>query len=377
MNSGRSDSDTLLDDWPPLNAGSEPHPHPDRRVATIRWLAAVFIMATAAAALILGTLQTVLGSKIHLTRTPTLLRRVATGGIRRADRLASARPQGETVDIPVRIEQLDDGGLRSRPFTHVIAHLAHSLDVPLADTGQGREPIQQAQALPHEIQFGTSQQPNLPALANAYAPLDDGKPAPLAALSGIPVNVTVIAKTPANQATVRRVVVARADDTLLRILTALGTTAQDAQAITSLLAPRRWFSRNGFAGGETITVMADHSDDQSGPLHPQKVSIERQGKPDLAAVLSDAGRYVAVISPETGVDRAPSGDANDASILRRSSDQSLREGLDDMARVQHIDHALIDEIIRLSRHDVDLDAPILPNDKAELLYSANDLGQPD
>ncbi len=64
----------------------------------------------------------------------------------------------------------------------------------------------------------------------------------------------------------------------------LGTAGHDADAIASLLVPRKWFGRDAFAGGETITVLQERHSGGAGRLH--KVSIARTDKPEIAAAPS-------------------------------------------------------------------------------------------
>ncbi len=390
----------VVDGVPPLNGDADadvesaPFAHvivigPISVGVSMRWLTAVVLMATIAVALMVGALCSTLGSHAQFAAAPVLARRIATGAaFSRGDRLAAAQAQDDGL-MRARIEQLDDSRLGPKPFTHVIAHLGQPVPpiAPMAAVaphgsttprdGVAALPAT-ATSLPHEIRFGNSHPTAAaqPAHASAYAPADDTLAAhPLALPPTDAINVTVIEKAKAQVQDLQHVIVARAGDTLQQILGALGTAGHDADAIASLLVPRKWFGRDAFAGGETITVLQERHSGGAGRLH--KVSIARTDKPEIAAALSDTGRYVPVVPGEVAAARAPRHHAADDMRLRPTSGASLRESLDALAQSSRIDRALIDEMLRLCSHDVDLDAPASPRDSAELLYSANALGQPE
>ncbi len=381
----------VVDGVPPLNGEADanvesaPFAHvivigPISVGVSVRWLTAVVLMATIALALMVGALCSTLGSHAQFAAAPVLARRVATGAaFSRGDRLATVQAQDDGL-TRARIEQLDDSRLGPKPFTHVIAHLdqpvppvapvaAIASPHPSASRDVAARPAAAA-ALPHEIRFGNSH-PNAtaqPAHASAYAPPDDTLAThPLALPPTDAINVTVIGKAKAQVQDLQHVIVARAGDTLQQILGALGTAGHDADAIASLLVPHKWFGREAFAGGETITVLQERRSGTAGRLH--KVSIARTGKSEVAAALSDTGRYVPVVAGDAAAARAPRHRAADDLRLRPTSGASLRESLDALAQSSRIDRALIDEMLRLCGHDVDLDAPASPRDRAELLYS--------
>ncbi|WP_315838385.1 M23 family metallopeptidase [Bradyrhizobium prioriisuperbiae] len=391
---------TVTDGAPPLNGATDadvettPIRHtivlgPISMPVSVRWLTAVILMATVAAALMLGALWSMLGSHAQFAAAPTFARRIATDtAFARGDRLAATQAQDDDGLMRARIEQLDDDQLGPKPFTHVIARLgqppAPIAQVAAAPANATHEVAGAATkpALPHEIRFGNSHpampaHPAPPAHASAYAPADDTQP--LAAPPVDAINVTVIEKAKAQALAqaqdMRHVIVARTGDTLQQILTALGTAGRDTEAIASLLAPRKWFGRDAFAGGETITVLQERRGQATGRL--RKVSIAGADKPEVAAALSNNGRYVPVTASTAASTRAPQHHASDEAALRPTSGASLRESLDAMVRSSRIDRALVDELLRLCGHDVDLDAPASARDRAELLYSPNALGQPE
>jgi murein DD-endopeptidase MepM/ murein hydrolase activator NlpD/Flp pilus assembly protein TadD len=305
----------------------------------------------------------------------------------RGDLLTSARDRNDVGSTPARIEQLSDSGLSIGTFTHVTARLGQSTDVTTAsaalsqedDPGTASAISTQARAatpsLPREILFGKSW-PVLPTNTRAYAALDDAESRAIAPMLGESINVTAAPKAPP-QHDLQRVVVAGAGDKLPLILRALTITPDDAQEIASLLAGQKWFGDATFSGGEKITVLKGASDDDPAAIRPLKVSIERTGEPIAAVAFSDAGHYLQVASNAAGADGSPLRDSGGDMDLRLSSDESLRESLHAVAQANRIDRSLIDELVRLCAHDVDLEAPVSAADSVDFLYSANDLGQPE
>ncbi|MDB5583784.1 MAG: hypothetical protein JWR80_8960 [Bradyrhizobium sp.] len=366
----------VRDAWqlPPLGQPGD-YPRISRGSVSRKWLTALFLLAAAAPLLILGALRT-LGPHSHFAATPAVFRRAVADPGQRTDRLAIVRPQVSNGISRSRIEQLDDSGLGTTPFTHVIAHLAGYGSAPAVAAGAVVAAPADPPAVPREILQGSSADAALPANASAYAPTDDGTASGVAAMTGDLVNSSVIVEAPPGRVIAPRVIVARAGDTLPRILQSMGTAAQDAEAISGLLSPRRWLRSNAFTGGEKITVLTGETDEPHGAVHPLKVSIEQPGRPKVAVAHADAGGFVPVVWPDDAGARtadAPSG--NDR--LRPSSDETLRDGLYAMALANGIDRGLIDEIVRLCAHDVDLDAFLSASDRVEFLYSANDLHEPE
>ena len=373
-----------------------------RRVVDMKWLAALLLMATGAI-LMFDAVWTSLGSGSSGAAAPVVSRPAATGpDLQRADRLMPVERPSERDVIRTRIEQLADEGHGTKPFTHVIVKLARasrhlhtpkipvdegpaettlSAAAPAAAAAHDRAPTELAmaaangEALPAEIQFGASRPPS-PTQASAFAATDEPSPAPTP--PGVPINLTVLAKSTSTVGADRRIILARAGDTLDSILTAIGVTVQDAGAIATLLKPRSWFGRDTLAGGETITVLQDRAQDHA---RPWQVSLARDGKPERVAVLSDAGPYVTVtphpraaaVAPDAGQDDvAPSG-----RLAARRSGIKLRESLQRLAHDNRIASSLIGDIVRLCDKDVDLEAAISAPDTAELLYSPNARGEPE
>jgi murein DD-endopeptidase MepM/ murein hydrolase activator NlpD len=379
------------DDVPPLQAGVAPDsatlqfsfdPRFAGRAVDAPWLAALLLMAVVAGAL-LGALWNTLRMTSPNVVAPSLFARVtATAeGLARTDRLAL--PVAQVSDlIRSRIEQLDDEASNTKPstrvFTHVVARLASAPE-------QVAAPLVSADALPREIRFGMSHPPpearpsfyasvDEPSLASSVHVKSDTPP-PL----GEPINLTVIAKAAKAARPERRVVVARAGDTLPTILAALGTPAEDAATITGLLTPHRWFGRNDFEGGETVVVIED-GNDRAAVRRPQSVSLTRGGAAERVAVLTDAGRYVAVAPvARSALRHGPTRHAavGEASPTTPSSRLKLQASLKQLAKDRRVAPVLVEAMLKLCAENVDLDAAISAQDAAEFLYSRDARGEPE
>jgi murein DD-endopeptidase MepM/ murein hydrolase activator NlpD len=171
------------------------------------------------------------------------------------------------------------------------------------------------------------------------------------------------------------VIVARRGDTLGRILDVLGVGSEDSRALVALLAIRSWFHRTVFADGERIAVI--FGEDRAS-LRPLRVGIEREGEPELAAALTDDGRYVSVAPhvEDRDLSRAE-GETNDSSPLRRASNMPLRSRLYAMIESALVERPVVEKMIELCAHDFDLEAQTSADDNAEVLYSSDSTGQPE
>jgi murein DD-endopeptidase MepM/ murein hydrolase activator NlpD len=350
------------------------------RAVDTPWLAALLLMAVVAGAL-LGALWNSLRVTSPDVAAPSLFARVtATAeGLARTDRLAL--PVAEISDlIRSRIEQLDDEGANAKPstrvFTHVVARLASASEHVAA-------PPVSADALPREIRFGMSHPPP-EARPSFYASVEEPSLASSVHVKsetpplGEPINLTVIAKAARAARPERRVVVARAGDTLPTILAALGTPAEDAAAITALLTPHRWFGRNEFEGGETVIVVED-GNNRDAVRRPQSVSLTRGEAAERLAVLTDAGRYVAIAPVARSALRhgptrhAALSEAPPATPSRLKLQASLKQ----LAKDRRVAPVLVEAMLKLCAEDVDLDAAISTRDAAEFLYSRDARGEPE
>jgi murein DD-endopeptidase MepM/ murein hydrolase activator NlpD len=373
-------------------------PHLARRAVDIKWLAALLSLATVAI-LMLGAVGVSLHSGLSVAMAPVFRHAATSSNLQRADRLSPVKVPREGDVIRSRIEQLADDGHGTTPFTHVIVRLARASGDPHAretsiDKGAAEATISAAPAavpvapdrasiaiaasaggetLPPEIRFGASQlAPS--AQASAFVS-DESLSAPT--LPGVPINLTVIAKAAGAIGTERRIIVARAGDTLDGMLTALGVTVQDAGAIAKLLKPH-WFSRAAFAGGEVVTVLQDRAQDPAQDrARPQQVRLAREGKPERAVALSDNGTYVAVAPQPDAAAVAPNARQDDVALDRSAPGVKLHESLDRLAQDNRVPPSLVDDIVRLCGRDVDLEAMISALDTAELLYSPNAEGDPE
>jgi murein DD-endopeptidase MepM/ murein hydrolase activator NlpD len=352
-----------------------------------------------AAIVMLGAVWTSLGWGLSVATAPVLFRlATADGDLQRADRLAPVVDRSEHALVRTSIEQLADHGHGTKPFTYVLVRLAQAfhqppaLKIPVdeetpvsaatpvapAAHERARESVAAAfaadGALPPEIRFGTSR-PALPARASAFA---DVQSSSVPTVPGVPLNLSVIVKSPSAIATERHVIVARAGDTLDSMLTALGVTVQDAGAIAALLTPHSWFSRDTFAGGEIVTVLQDPA---QGTTRPWEVGLARNGYAESVVALSDNGAYVPATPRPDAAAVAPDASQDDVA-LRPSLDMSqsvmkLDEGLNRLAQDNRIAPSLIGDVMRLCAQDIDLEAAISARDTIEFLYSPNAQGEPE
>lgn len=358
---------------PPLGHSTDHMQGPYRAVSK-RWLSALLMLAAIATVLIFGALRT-LGTHVHFAAAPALFRRASTSAPRRTDRLAFARHPVQTSVRRSRIEQLNDTGSATTHFTHVVAHLVGFSNVPMAAAVPSPPQRPKNQTLPREILLGATTAA-LPETASSFAPADSEK---LTAVTpeGEPINASTIAELAPHKPVPPRVIVARSGDTLPRILQILGAAAEDVEAISSLLTPHGWLHSGAFKGGEKITVLTDDTNHPQAVIHPLKVSIERQGRTTTAVARTDAGGFVPVARSDDMNTPGSDASSDDTNQLRSTTDESVRDGLYAMAQANGIDHTLIDEIVRLSGHDIDLDADLSASDTLEILYSTNDLGEPE
>jgi murein DD-endopeptidase MepM/ murein hydrolase activator NlpD len=382
----------VLDAAPPLNVTSLSDPRLNRRAINRRWLAATVVLAGTAAFLMLGALYVAFDRKIHFTAAAAVFLRSGIAQIRetidgRGDRLDPVRPVVMTAPSQVHIAQLDVPGIPAGPLTHLAAHLGPAMQAPMVASSIARRvaPVmrsatppsaQQGEFLPPEIMFGNSHDRHA-APASADAPLGYTEPADSRPL-GEPVNMTVMPEAPFRHDEVQRIIVAKAGDTLSLILRALGTSQPACDAIAAQFAGWQWGKPGTFAGGEKMTVETS-DDDASALLRPLRVIIERQWSDPAAVALSDAGDYTSMIVParaEIADPELPGPAANRGASPDIGPDESIRDNLYALAEANNVDRSLIDELIRLCGRDVDLDAPASADDAVELLYGADDSGQP-
>ncbi|PAY05423.1 hypothetical protein CK489_28995 [Bradyrhizobium sp. UFLA03-84] len=368
--------DVMLLDEPPLTGERG---LPDRRAVSIRWMAGTILIGTAAVALLGGALRGTFGYRARFAASPVVSLPRFTGQVvdeaRRGDRL-DRRPGLQGDSSALKIEQLSDAGA-VRPYTRVSARLAeidpepqpdHRRDAPRE--GKDDQRVGALPELPAIIRTGPSRR-GLPGGTSAYAADEEVPrvPSPI----GEAVNVTSLPKSPSSSRHHRHVVIARAGDTLSAILRALTAAAQDAPAILAA------FPSQGetLSGGEKITIVEQNGDAGSPRSHIAKVSIERANARVAAVGRADSGQYQAIV-PEL-----PDVAVGNEGVLRQSvgthavPGETLRDGLNALARSNHVDEGIVAELMRLCGRDFDLDEPLGDSDSAEIIYAPNDIGQPE
>ncbi|KWV47806.1 hypothetical protein AS156_19420 [Bradyrhizobium macuxiense] len=372
----------VLGNEPPLGGEGGP---PDRRTASFRWMAGTVLMGVAAVTLFGGALRGVFGERAQFAMSPIVsiqrLARQMVDEAGRGDRL-DRKPGRKGHPSAIRIEQLSDAGA-VRPFTRVSARLAeidpepHPEDgrAPAGDGENNRHADQQGTSssqLPPIIRFGSSRR-RLPGSVSSYA--DDGDArSPLSPI-GEALNVSSVPKSSALADTHRHVVIGRSGDTLSAILRAVAAGAEDEPAILAA------FSRPGgpatLSGGEKITIIEQDADAGVPRGHILKVSIERADSAVAAVGRTDAGDYQAIVPEQAGAARPAESLLRDTVDTRPVSGETLRDGLDALARSNHVDEAIVAELMRLCGRDFDLGEPLGEGDVAKIIYAPNELGQPE
>lgn len=356
------------DHLPALSADDRGGVPLDRRSAQKHRLIALILLSGAAAALMWGALDGALGTQAHFALAPPIFRRAEANASSRGNRLIADNVGMASRLSRTRIEEMDEQAKTNRVFTHIVASLEGASDPPAvadATTTMSAKRVSataRLQALPSEILTGLSQaEAQVPAAARAYADADTPDIQSQAPL-GRPLNVTTVAKSRSGTASERRVVFARPGDALRQVLSEAGMNAQDAEAVSPLLSPAPSGS-DALTADDSIILTVGDSNRQ--PFRPLKILVQRKGSPGQSVALADDGGYVRIATSQRKDDPALT-DALPA--LRPPDNRSLRESLDALASSRQIDSALIDQLVRLCAHDVDLDAPASRDASIELLY---------
>jgi len=378
--------DAWAGDAPPLNLPDGDARNLSHRAVNIRWLAATVVLACIAAGLLFGALRSATGRKLRWANAPVLVmpnlthQEVVEAG--RGDRVAAAGP-AKVKPAPVRIEQLDDSGSGTRRYTHLFARLVEleqeALDAEntaQADQDQKSDASDQKPAPPklRQVSFARHR-PALPKEAKAYADLEPA--AKTALIFEQPLNVSAVPWSPKRLESTVRVIVARAGDSLPAILEALGDPAEDAKALAAA-ASGQGRLQAAFTGGEVIRVLEEGGHDHSAAPSVLEVTVEPPGRPAIVLARTDKGGY-ALVEAEADADVEKSADTSAAKQAGETvrSGETLRDSLDALAAVNHLDAAVVDELVRLCGHDVDLDSSVSARDTVDVLYSPDERGRPE
>lgn len=356
---------------------------PDRRAVSIRWMAGTILIGTAAVALLGGALRGAFGYRTRFAASPVVSLPRFTGQVvdeaRRGDRL-DRRPSSQGSPSALKIEQLSDAG-SVRRFTRVSARLAeidpepqqdHRREAPADGKDEQRASPQLLSELPAIMRAGPSRR-GLPGRTSSYADSEDVPQ--LHSPIGEAVNVTNLPKSPSSSRHHRHVVIARSGDTLSAILRALAAAAEDAPSILAAFPSPG--GRETLSGGEKITIIEQGGDPGSPRGHVAKVSIERPDSGVSAVGRTDSGQYLAIVPEQPDVV------VSNGKLLRQSIDtrsvpgETLRDGLNELARSNHVDEGIVAELMRLCGRDFDLDEPLGDADVADIIYAPNEIGQPE
>lgn len=355
---------------------------PGRRTVGVRWMAAAVLMGVAAAGLFGGALRAVLGDHVRFAISPTVplehLAEQIVDEAGRGDRM-DRKVAGKGGSAAVRIEQLSDAG-SIRPFTRVSARLAELNPAPhpesvRAGDENGRHGAPQAAALAQlpPIILNGPQRHGLPGNASSYAAEADAPPSLVAI--GKALNLSSVPKSSPPSGNRRHVVVARRGDTLLTILHAVAPGTEDDAAV---LAAFPWpGGQETLSGGEKVVVIAQDGDTAAPHGHILKVSIERANAGVFAVGRTDMGRYQAIVPEQPGPASPNERLLRDSVGARPLFGETLRDGLNALAHANHVDEAVVAELIRLCARDFDLDGPLGDADVAKIIYAPNKLGEPE
>lgn len=191
---------------------------------------------------------------------------------------------------------------------------------------------------------------------------------------GEPVNVSALAKGPAHPEVRRRMLVAKRGDTLEAILAAAGLPQPQAEALARALWRAAGRAPAAFAGGEEV-MLTEPADDTAPPDRPPQVRLMRAGTTLAALAATDAGDYVPVrLDPPP---KPASGEAPEGLDPSRLEGVSVRDALYRLADAKVMEEGLVDALVRLAEHDVDLDAPLSPADALDLVYGLPDADEPE
>ncbi|WP_338832345.1 M23 family metallopeptidase [Bradyrhizobium sp. 27S5] len=366
-------------DEPPLTGEGEP---PDRRAVSLRWMAGTVLIGAAAVALLVGALRGAFGDHMRFAVSPVVSLPRFTGQVvdeaRRGDRL-DRRPGAQGNPSALRIEQLSDAG-SVRRFTRVSARLAEIDPEPQQDhrreaPGDGKDDQRASSLLPElpSIMRAGPSRGGLPGGTSAYADDEDAPRPP--SPTGEAINVTSLPKSPSPSRHHRHVIIARSGDTLSAILRALTAVAADVPAILAAFPSAG--GQETLSGGEKITIVEQDGEAGSALGHVAKVSIERTDASVSAVGRADSGQYQAIVPEQPDIP------LRSESLLRESIDthavpgETLRDGLNALARSNHVDEGIVAELMRLCGRDFDLDEPLGDADVAEIMYASNEIGQPE
>jgi murein DD-endopeptidase MepM/ murein hydrolase activator NlpD len=375
----------LAGDARPLNLPGEDALNLSHRAVNIRWLAATVVLACIAAGLLFGALRSATGRKLRWANAPVLVvpslthQEVVEAG--RSDRVAAVGP-AKSKPTPVRIEQLDDSGSGTRRYTHLFARLdeleQEALDAEATsqtDQDRGAGITDDKPPSPpklRQVSFA-KHRPALPKEAKAYAALE--QEAKTALIFEQPLNLSVVPWSSKQSESLVRVIVARAGDSLPAILEALGDPANDAEAVAAAASGQGGLGAT-FAGGEVIKVLEDGESDHAAPAPVLEVTIEPPGRPPIVLARTDRGGYALVEASDNADKSADASAAAEAGETVQSG-ETLRDSLDALAAVNHLDAAVVDELVRLCGHDFDLDSSVSGSDTVDVLYSPDERGRPE
>lgn len=159
-----------------------------------------------------------------------------------------------------------------------------------------------------------------------------------------------------------RVLAVERGDTLMTILVANGSTAEEARAISAAMASEHRIVN--LAEGQEIVLHLVPDPTGIGRTYPVRVSLRDEAGHDHAVAMTQTGEFVAIRSAEPSLALRQAVDAN-AQAPNATVFQSIYATL----LAQDIPEPMIEELIRVFSFDVDYQRRVSADDRIELFFS--------
>jgi murein DD-endopeptidase MepM/ murein hydrolase activator NlpD len=219
------------------------------------------------------------------------------------------------------------------------------------------------------VRYASAGRPGLKMAYAAESPID-----PYAGFETriVPENVTLLAKTKAQVTggydAAERTHLVRKGDTLVSVLRDLGATAEDAATIVATLGLR---GRDGaLKEGQKLRILIGAGPGQA--QRPVRIIVAGDAGIEVAAALSDLGRYVA-IDPQSmnRVTETAAGDDDDDGPDDGTGIR-LYQSIYETALRDKVPVPVIEDMIRIYSYDVDFQRRVQAGDSFEVFFAGDD-----
>ena len=199
----------------------------------------------------------------------------------------------------------------------------------------------------------------------SYAPTNDSDPYIGFEARIVPMNVTLLPKSPSNADTdgSEKIITAKAGDTVGSILHQLGTTPDTIKSVLAALDPQAHLGV--LAEGERVRVLM--APPALGHILPLRVLVEGDSSIEAAAALSDQGGYVPVDIRNVDSDADAAGQTKPADAP--DSGVTVYQSLYETALRNNVPPAVVDEMVRIYAYDVDFQRKVQPGNSFDMLYA--------